>query len=330
MPYKTFNEQIVEHANYLQSQGLDISAEDLLVDTPKWIRCNQIGQDKGRGSCAYISNTVRLKNGLCGLHSSCRGLSGTSSFKTYGLGPDGAKESKLERGIARIHTANPQDIENLYEQAARKAYGFWQHCSPSGNSAYLERKGVGAHGIRFHASEEYGCVAVVPVVDERGKIWSYQIINNDGTKRMPKDARADGLFHLLRKPIDGELIGVAEGYATAATCMELSDIPTICSFSSENLPIVTALLLKLFPASPIIIFADNDRHLVAKGQPNIGVEKAKEAQRLALERISIAAPDFGDTPIAKDASDWNDLMRIVGKDIAEEQMRAALGRIQPR
>jgi putative DNA primase/helicase len=160
--------------------------------------------------------------------------------------------------------------------------------------------------------------------DEKGRLWSYQILNNDGSKRMPKDARSDGLFHILQKPADGQLIGIAEGYATAATCLELGNLPTVCAFSSENLLATTRAILKLFPASPILIFADNDQHLVVRGMHNNGVEKAKEAQGLDLGRISIAAPDFGDVASGKDATDWNDLVRIRGREVAEEQIRSKM------
>jgi putative DNA primase/helicase len=334
MPYKTYDEQILEHVNYLQAKGLIIDEVALIAHLDpqvndhkanRWQRCRWNGQKKEEtkhkdGEGSYRSDFTKLKNGLCGIKTSCRVEGEFSSFNTYGSWPDGEEKSKL--GAAKEGFINHDDEKERHEQAARKAYGFWQHCSPTGHSDYLDRKGIGPHGLRFHASEQFGCVAVVPMIDENGRLWSYQLLNNDGSKRIPKDARTDGLFHVLGKPIDGQLIGIAEGYATAATCAELGDLPVICAFSSENLPIVTALLLKLFSASPILIFADNDQHLVVRGFCNKGIEKALEAQKLDPTRIILAVPDFGNVAPAKEASDWNDLMRIRGRAVAEEQIRS--------
>jgi phage/plasmid primase-like uncharacterized protein len=316
MPYKTFNEQIAEHVNYLQSQGLDVAADDLQIDTPKWVRCKEIGQTEGRPHGAYITTTEKLHNGLCGMKTTSRGSDGIEHCNTYGLWPDAEEKSKLE-DLSGVADANGDDE---HEVAARKAYGFWQFSNVNGRSDYLERKGVGSYGIRFRNSAQYGNTAVVPMYDEYGRLWSYQLLNPDGTKRMPKDARTDGLFHMLKRPTDGRLIGIAEGYATAATCLEVTGIPTVCAFSSENLTAATEAILNLFPASPIVLFADNDRHL----SKNIGLTKAKEAQSLNPERITIAIPDFGDVPVAKDASDWNDLARIRGRDVVKNQIQNLL------
>ncbi len=63
-------------------------------------------------------------------------------------------------------------------------------------------------------------------------------------------------------------IGIAESYVTAGTCIELSGIPTVCAFSSDNLPDVAKIIRgELRPKSPIILFADNDRHLKERDCP---------------------------------------------------------------
>jgi putative DNA primase/helicase len=77
--------------------------------------------------------------------------------------------------------------------------------------------------------------------DEFGKLWSYQLLNPEGTKMYPKGAGTEGLFHKLQEPFNGQPIGIAESYATSATCFELSQVPMVCAFSSENLLAVTDL-----------------------------------------------------------------------------------------
>lgn len=306
MTYKTYNDQINEHLNTLKANGLEVS--ELKVDSSSWTRCYAIGESKGRGEFSYISNTEKLSNGLLGIRTSFRGPNGLGSFKTYGLSP-----SEHEEKTSVFCKSEYKENFELQEQAARKAYGFWNHSSTQGKSEYLERKGVGYYGIRFRSSDQYGNVAVVPLFDEKGKLWSYQLLNPDGTKRYPKDCRTEGLFHKLKEPINGKPIGIAESYVTSATCFELSGIPLACAFSSENLIVVAQAIRLLFPASPIIIFADNDQHLEEKGIQNKGILKARQAIDSIKHSAILAAPDFGDLSPSKEATDWNDLVRLKGK-----------------
>lgn len=319
MPYKTYKEQILEHIWHLQSNDLDV--EEIMIDSD-WVRCHQIGETRGRGELAYLTTSNRLNNGLLGLNTSYRGPNGLGSYKTYGLGPEG-NESSISLPHSRQEILQ-SDSKSIHEQAARKAYGFWKYSNVQGRSDYLERKGVSYYGIRFRSSEEYGNVAIVPMFDENGKLWSYQLLNPDGTKRHPKDACTKGLFHKLKELTNGKPIGIAESYVTAATCFELSGIPTVCAFSSENLVSVTKVLLSLYSASPIIIFADNDGHLIEKGLPNKGVLKAQEAKNVDQGIVSLVIPDFGDFKPSKEASDWNDLVCIKGRDTAKAQMSEML------
>lgn len=314
MSYKTYHEQLSEHIDHLRSNGLDV--EELKIDSDKWDRCRAIGKSHGRGDFCYISNTEKLSNGLYGIKTSYRGQSGIGSFKTYGLWPDGNESNPTYTPKNCLTNADTSQ----HEQAACRAYGFWNHSNTYGSSDYLDRKGVGYYGIKFRSDEKYGNVAVVPMRDECNHLWNYQILNSDGTKHMGKDARTSGVFHKLKELVDGNPIGIAEGYVTAATCMELSGIPMICAFSSENLVAVTKILVHLFPASHIFMFADNDRHLVERGLPNKGVVKASEARDVNSNRVSLVIPDFGNLEPSKDASDWNDLVRLLGNDFAATQI----------
>lgn len=163
-----------------------------------------------------------------------------------------------------------------YQGAARKAYGFWNHSNLQGKSDYLERKEVVFYGIRFRSIVEFGNVAVVPMFDEYGKLWSYQLLNPDGTKRFAKDARICDLFHSLRPIKNENVIGTAESYVTAATCMENTGITCVCCFGCNNMKGVISVLLSKYKDKRFAIFADNDRHL----EKNEGILKAQEARKL--------------------------------------------------
>lgn len=313
MTYKTYIEQVQEHIKALNDSGLHVS--DLKLDTSQWIRCRSHEDTHGRGEYSYISNTDKLSNGLLGIRTSFRGQNGVGNIKTYGLPPSGDENVSF-----MVHSMTNEAPKEEWEAAARRAYGFWNHSNLQGKSDYLERKGVGSHGIRFRSSEEYGNVAVVPMFDEHGKLWSYQLLNSNGTKRHPKGCRTEGLFHRLDNLKNGDRIGIAESYVTAATCMELSGIQTVCAFTSENLVAVSQAIRLLFPASPIILFADNDRHLEKTRNQNVGTLKARQARDIIKRNFTLAAPEFDEIEPSKEASDWNDLVRLKNKETALAQM----------
>jgi phage/plasmid primase-like uncharacterized protein len=313
MAYKTYTEQLIEHLHHLQSHGFDVT--ELQIDAG-WIRCHLIGASHGRGELAYTTTTEKLNNGLFGIKTSFRGQNGYGKHTTYGQWPNGSDQVPTV-SITSSQVAILQEDDELHKQAARKAYGFWSNSSETGVSDYLNLKGVGCHRIRFRSSEQYGNVAVIPMFDIERRLWSYQLLNPNGTKRYSTNGRIEGLFHMLRLPSKGEIIGIAESYVTAATCMELFGIPVACAFGCHNLKAVTLDLRKLYPESKLIIFADNDRHLPNGNQ---GVLKAMEAKEVTGVGVCIATPDFGDIEPSKEASDWNDLMRLKGREMAKAQI----------
>ena len=311
MSYKIFLEQITEHIKHLQAQGLDIV--ELSIDSASWVRCQAIGKPDQRGDFAYITLKETLKNGLCGLRTSYRGVNGVGSFKTYGLHP---LTNEQNEPITPSYNVSPSTSKALlHEQAAKKAYGFWVNSDTQGESDYLKRKEVGYHGIKFRRNE-YGNVAVVPMFDEHGKLWSYQLLNSGGGKRYPKDSRTEGLFHRLGSLVNGKPIGIAESYVTAATVQEITGIQTVCAFSSNNLLAVSKILNSLISASLIILLADNDKHLPV----NIGIEAALESINAIGQYGCLALPDFCDYSPSKEATDWNDLARLKGKRAVADQI----------
>jgi hypothetical protein len=318
MPYKSYSVQIQEHLLFLKSKGFDIT--ELKVNTD-FVRSHEEGRCRSRGELAYKTRTKLLNNGLTGLQTWFRGPQGEScGFQTYGVGPSENEKAVHIDAVSKVglHV----DVKE-YDEAGRKAYGFWQYSSTTGRSAYLERKKVGHYGIRFRSSDQYGDVAVIPMLDTSGRLWNYQLLNPDGTKRQPKDARTEGLFHTLGSPANGSLIGIAESYVTSASCLELTGIPTICAFNCQNLKPVALILRKCYPESQLVIFADNDRHL-ERATVNQGVLKGQGALDALGAGAFMVAPDFGDSEASKGLSDWNDLIQQKSIEYARAQMQEQL------
>jgi len=308
MGYKTYNDQFMEHFHFLRSKGFDIKT--LEVDHLSiQVRCHAQGTPHyGRGELAYRCTTRKLNNGLLGIVTWFRGLGGEEGYWTsYGHWPADYYERVDLRHVAPVFDG----------PTAGRVLRFWSECSPCGKSDYLERKQVGSYGIRFRPSIQYGNVAVVPMYDAQGQLRSYQLLNPDGSKRFAKGINTKGLFHALRPLVDNMPIGLAESYVTASTCMELANIPVVCAFSSNNLGYVAETVRRQYPKNFIVIFADDDLHL----DYNKGRRRAYETAECDLKgkNCTIFLPDFGDTPPSRQASDWNDLVRLKGKSVAKRQ-----------
>ena len=318
MSYKTFSEQVKEHLNFLRSNGLDVKS--LLIDAG-FVRCVAIDAEKQkRGEYAYkTQKNVMAKKGLVGLNTWFRGPGGMrGQHNTYGHGGERGEsegyafERPLVKKLDPAKTSYPEEVES-------KARYLWDQAKESGRSDYLNRKGVGAYGIRF-LENDYGRVAAIPARDGAGILRALQFLNPSGEKRFLKGSGWVGLFHKLGEPKNGLDIGIAESYVTAASCFELTGIPIMCAFSSGNLPAVTVVIRNLYPASRIIIFADNDRHL----EKNVGILAAEKALMLAGSNSLMAFPNFGEIPASQKASDWNDLIMMNGFEFAKAQAEKQL------
>jgi phage/plasmid primase-like uncharacterized protein len=316
MSYQSYSDQVFQHLMFLQSKGFDITTVRVNAD---FVRCHQTGKHRCRGELVYKTRTVMLSNGLTGVQTWYRGPQGeVATFQTYGLGP---RENEIE-----VHLENSMKVETeieKHETAARKVFGFWHHSKVEGRSEYLHRKKVGAYGIRFRNTLQYGDVAVVPMIDISGRLWNYQLLNPDGSKRHQKDGRVRELFHAVGYLNDGQPIGIAESYVTSATCFELTGIPTVCAFNCQNLKPIALLLSQRYANSRLLVFADNDRHLDALKKVNQGLTKGSEAAQ-AVRGGVLVVPYFDLSVASKEMSDWNDLVHQKGHDYAKAQIETQL------
>ncbi|HAU0911820.1 TPA: DUF1738 domain-containing protein [Legionella pneumophila] len=144
---------------------------------------------------------------------------------------------------------------------------------------YMQAKGIEVHsGVYTDEERKLTCI---PATDCEGTLWTVQYIAEDGTKRFAKDSRKEGSFHVLgglEKLSGTPVIVIAEGYATAATIKDATGLPVVVSaFDSGNLKPVAKALHDKYPNTPIIVAADDDKHLELTKGINPGKEKGKEA-----------------------------------------------------
>lgn len=302
MSYMKMEEQIASHIRFLRQNNFIV--DELCIDGG-FVRCSVVGSILGRGELCYQTKKNQLNNGLVGLVTWARGDGGwTKNHKTYGQDFTAIEQPCL----------NEIEMKTKSEEIER-VEAFWQLSAELGDAEYLLRKGVGYYGIRFRDGE-YGKVAIVPMKDISGKLWSYQIINPDGAKRYAKDIETKFLLHVLQQPIDGLPIGLAESYVTAASCFELTGMAMVTAFSADNLKPVGMALRAKFRNSPIIVFGDNDRHL----QENKGKLAAEAVKDELGSTCHIVIPEFNKYPVQKEFSDWNDLVREIGVQEARNKI----------
>ncbi|HAT7753348.1 TPA: DUF1738 domain-containing protein [Legionella pneumophila] len=200
---------------------------------------------------------------------------------------------------------------------------------------YMQAKGIQVHsGVYTDEEKKLTCI---PATDCEGTLWTVQYIAEDGTKRFAKDSRKEGCFHVLgglAKLAETPVIVIAEGYATAATLKEATDLPVVVSaFDSGNLKAVAKTLRERYPHTPIIVAADDDKHLEQSKGINPGKEKAGEAANAVNGFIVLPtfAPDEQSLN-PRQFSDFNDLAKHskLGIEGVKRQIKPKVDRIAKR
>jgi putative DNA primase/helicase len=229
------------------------------------------------------------------------------------------------------------------DQAAREAQAQWDAAADQGASAYLERKRVQAHGVRFLADG----TLLVPMRDGAGLLQNLQRIapakptpeqeaRGLREKRFLPGGRKTGLLHWLGDPQGAPVLAFAEGYATAATVHEAAGLPVAVCFDAGNLVHVVKAMRLLYPAAAFLICGDDDQATAQRTGKNPGREKATSAARAAASDTAPARAVF---PAGLDAlgSDFNDLAQAQGLEAvaalvnpAAEALAAGMATPDPR
>ncbi len=192
--------------------------------------------------------------------------------------PNGRKLSKDERdAIAARHRENARRMKAQRQAEQRRASELaaktWAAYVTEGQSDYLARKGVGAHGIRFDPKGA-GTIAV-PMMDGKGRVHGLQIIRGSNRGRKlekqywPKGLDKVGHYHLIGGVTT--IVLLAEGYATAATLHEATGLPVAVCFDANNMLPVAKALRTDYPRAKILVCADDDF-----------VQKCRECKKLTL------------------------------------------------
>lgn len=208
-------------------------------------------------------------------------------------------ERKARRAKREAELATEEQLaETMREQVRLGTHRLLaEFTAARGKSEYLDRKQVGAFGVRFVTkplvfsvdSQHQRCDIwlgadmtrflrelpkpkpdhlgfmklspgdlLIPLADEAGMVWSFQAINAQGTKLFPKFARKAGCFHWVGRSDPMPIIALAEGYATAVSAYLATEWPTVMCIDIGNMAKVANAMARLYPESRLIIVGDDD------------------------------------------------------------------------
>lgn len=341
----------------LQDYGLLVS--HIEIDTPKPRRC-MIREEKARrekkGWYWLSSFSVGSDNLIIGAYGIYRGADNGKQTITLPadqrnrLTPEQLQAQKARHQEAQKRAAAERKKEA--DRAAARAGKAWKHSAPEGDSEYLQRKQIRAHGIRFWKTGSL----VIPMMDPHDSVRGLQFILPRGHERIAKTGRdkefwptglqMSGTYFIIGGP-PRQILLIAEGYATAASLHEATGYPVAVVWSANNIMPACLALRKKYRRARQLICADDDwlqkcaqcgQHTPVDtdqchhcGQPhkknNAGVVNA-QATAIAVGgawlKPTFAAPRPTD---AKGPSDFNDLHCLEGLSMVFDQVQDCLDQL---
>lgn len=226
---------------FFRSRGLSISGA--IITDGEIHRCG-------------TSEKPRSKNGwYCVFDGGAAAIAGNwQEGDGYTYWKDGESEAgSIDWGAVEQQRAEAsRKMQEQQAEAAINALEFFDGCARDGYSDYLKNKRIYPHGARFD-----GNTLIIPLQDADGKTWSYQRINNDGSKYFMSGGRTSGCYYMIAKGnvSKDSLVVVCEGFATGASIHQATDLPVVVAFNSGNLKKVADSLV----FRNLLIAADNDK-----------------------------------------------------------------------
>ncbi len=283
------------------------------------------GFDAGAAASSWRSFKSGGKVGIGSLFAAAQ----AEGFKFDQAGVEVSPEKLAADRLARAARQAADEAKRLARAnaAAVRAQFQWRTAAKTGESPYLVRKLVQAESCRYLA--DGGLIVPFMRYDfEPAKMVGKQAISAAGEKKnstgMDKHAAA---CRLGAVPLDGDDIGIGEGYATGLSVRMATDrrFAYYMAIDAGNLPHVARLLRAKFPRSRLLIFADDD-YLTG----GAGTRKAEEAAA-AVGNAVVLVPTFTAPRRAtkKDESlpkltDFNDLHVAESLDEVVAQIAAGL------
>lgn len=235
---------------------------------------------------------------------------------------------RLQKEEEKKRAQREREREVLQENKAKESLDYVNSLAvTTGQEAYYKEKGIAP--VFFGVKKDQSDNIVVPLMDIDGHHWSHVTLHGKGFKKIFKDSKVHGTFHLNGAESLAQIPGsflLVEGYSTGAVINELTGQPVIACTTANNLGPVAVALNERYPDKSIIVMADNDAYLETEGKRNSGLTKAI-ATADAVEG-HVIKPDFGKEQLDKSKTDFLDMARLQGKENARKYLAAKLGMIE--
>lgn len=171
-----------------------------------------------------------------------------------------AAELEARKAAAKAAEADLAKDHQIAAEKARKMWDRGRDANECGEHPYLQRKQVGAYGLRVGFNQRL----MVPLRDVHGALHGLQYIAPDGTKLFGTGTAKEGKFHQIGEVAADRPIAFGEGYATCASAYMATEWPVVVCFDAGNLVEVMGAWRKLYPDHRFVILADDDRHLLQR------------------------------------------------------------------
>lgn len=217
----------------------------------------------------------------------------------------GTERHNVKLRIAESRRQRAAQLTKLQRECRERAAKKWARARPADSAhSYLVTKGVQAHHVR-----QDGESLVVPVRGADDTLYGLQFIDPGGRKRFLLGTAKRGAFYIIGEV--GDVLVVAEGFATAASIREATGYSVAVAFDAGNLKPAAGTLRSRFPKAALVVAGDHD-------PSGVGQTKARKAAAAVSGRLAIP-PEPGD---------FNDLARQRGPEAVCAALKAA-ERLEP-
>ena len=294
--------------NEMQAQGLLV---DFLEITGEIIRVpvqaiNSKPDTGGQRSGYYVVNRVG-EHMFCTYGNWKTGFEGKwSSIDTNSLSV--VDKQALHKQMEQASAQAKEQRKLRQDEVAVEAQERMNICHEATEHEYLTNKKVKSYGLK-----QLNGNLIVPVYSTTGEIRSLQSIDKKGNKRFKSASEIKGNVFLIGTTFldlkDIEKLIIVEGYSTAASVYEATQIPVACVFSA-NFVLDAVIKLSKLTGARFILALDNDEN-------GVGEKKAQECASAVLN-CAVRLPS--------ERGDYNDLYLKHGLDkVKAELMEHKLG-----
>ena len=288
--------------NEMQAQGLLVDFLEITGDIIR-VPVKAIGGKPDRGgqkSGYYAINQV-----------------GGHMFCTYGNWKTGFEGKWSSIDTNQLSIVDRQELQKQMEEASAKSRKIRQQkqdevaievqerfkiCHEAADHEYLTNKKVKSYGLK-----QLNGRLIVPVYSTTGQLRSLQYIDKKGEKRFASASEIKGNVFLIGTTLTElpkiEKLILVEGYSTAATVYEATQIPVACVFSA-NFLLDAASKLRALTGARLILALDNDKS-------GVGEKKAQECAS-AVVNCAVRLPS--------EIGDFNDLYLRHGLDKVKAEL----------